>query len=556
LRHYLRVIGGLIDLSGRLAYQLEETINDAAYRAAAQQPMREKLLDILIRHNSSTGAEVMSWLLIDPPADSANKALPATLAAKHKTLQLIARTGSTEVSSLLARVIREERRYPDLVIAAADVLRQVGFPQDPRPGDTAELSRPPITAAQLLPILRQLPARSLDARTVKLRDELIKWSEASGAQGLIGDSYPFGSWEIRPGDWMLARSPSPYNRFTDLSPGLFTHVGVAAVEKGSDGRRRMVIVDLTVKGTQIRATNIDWFLRQYHNYLFLRHPDATTARTMAGVARSIIGNEAVFDLNYRIDNVVALKGQPKEGKVIKSYCAGLLLLCGQETRVDRSRLFPFSEKVAGGKTAKNLKDLGISFGDNFVSPTGPLFSQEFTVVGRRPPLYDPAVEVEETIYDHFADCLGKYDLAASRDTFQQVRLTLAEASKENPALARMLAQLNNVNPAMDLVSAAKAAAMLEHLDRAALGNSRQFTDAFFALTCGPFEGLKAAGYTDKDIERFRMLREHHGELYRQLAAGKIDEPQVRRALIAYYVRQGKSEIEKRFKIEPAERLPG
>jgi hypothetical protein len=40
------------------------------------------------------------------------------------------------------------------------------------------------------------------------------------------------------------RNPSPYNLFTDLAPGLFTHVGVVAVETGSDGKRRMVVVDL------------------------------------------------------------------------------------------------------------------------------------------------------------------------------------------------------------------------------------------------------------------------------------------------------------------------
>src|SRR5208283_2408100 len=172
----------------------------------------------------------------------------------------------------------------------------------------------------------------------------------------------------------------------------------------------------------------------------------------------------------------------------------------------------------------------------------------FTIAGRSPPAYDPAVEVEQAIYDHFAECMRKYDLADQRDAYQNARLTLAEASKTNPALARMLAQLNNVNPAMDLVAAAKAAAMQENLDQAAMTNSRLFMNSFFALTCGPLERLKEEGYADNEIERYRLLRQQHGELFRQLTAGTIDEASVRQTLITQYTRLGKAEIEKRFKI--------
>ncbi|MBY0521864.1 MAG: hypothetical protein K2R98_00610 [Gemmataceae bacterium] len=547
LRNYLRACGTLTDLSGRLRGHQEEIITDAAYRVAASPPAREKLIDLLVRHRSGIGAEVMAWVLFDPPANAMNGAKPASAATKQRVLQLIAQTGNFQVSPMLARFVREERRYPDLVVTAADVLRRVGFPQEQRPGDKDEQSQPPITALQLLPVLQQIPATALRPESVKLRDDVVQWLTARKDHGLAEDSFRLGTYEVRPGDWMLLRNPSPYNRVTDVSPGLFTHVGVVTVEKGSDGRRRLVVADLTVRGTHIRVTNVDVLIRQYRHYLFLRHPDTATAKTMADVAASILGNEAAFDLNYRIDNVVALKGQLKQGKLIKSYCAGLLLLCGQETNVARARLFPIEERIAPGKTAKNLGDIGISFGANFVSPTGPLFSSELTLVGQREPVYDPANEIEQAVYDRFAECLAKYDLVDQWDSMQNMRVTLAEAAKNNPALARLLAQMGNVNPAMDLVSAAKAAAVNENLERIAVSSGRQFLDALFALTSGPVEELQKEGYTEKQIEQFQLMRKRHADLHRQVQSGNLDGYTLRKALVAHYIATGTGEIDKRFK---------
>ena len=553
LNHYLRVCNLLVDLSGRLRFQAEETFNEAAYRAAPVPALRDRILDVIAKYNSVTGAEVMSWLLFDPPANSPNKAQPATAAQKQRTLQLIVQTAAVETMPLLARFVREEKRYPDLIVAAADTLRRLGFPQDPRPGDTTELARPAITAAELVPILKQQVVR--DANVAKLRDELIKGAEARRDQGFSGDVYRYGGIEARPGDWLLMRNPSPYNLVTDLAPGLFTHVGVVAAEKGTDGKRRIVAVDLTTEGTRIRTTNVEAFIRQYRNCVVLRHPDPKVAQIMAATAASVIGNEAAFDLNYRIDNVVALKGQPKQGKLIKTYCAGLLLLCGQETGIDRARLFPISEVMANDKAAKNLKDVGISFGANFVSPTGPLFSPELVIAGKRLPVYDPRVEIEDSIYNYFADCLRQRDLIPDADPMQKAKLTLAEASKTNPSLGRLLAQLNNVNPSMDLVAAAKAAHTLEHLDRAALGSGRQFMDAMFALTSGPLDQLRAQGFNDQQLTLFRNLRQQHAELYSEFLAEKLDGETLQKALQTHYTQQGKAEIAKRFKPETAAPRP-
>ncbi len=50
------------------------------------------------------------------------------------------------------------------------------------------------------------------------------------SKGLTEETYRLGPFEVQPGDWLLMRNPSPYNLFTDLSPGLFTHVGVVTLE--------------------------------------------------------------------------------------------------------------------------------------------------------------------------------------------------------------------------------------------------------------------------------------------------------------------------------------
>lgn len=544
LRHYLRIVSALSDLSGRLRFQLEDTINEAAFRLASRPALRDKLVDSLIKQQSGIGGEVMAWLLFDPPPNAENGAQPASVAAKRRVLQLIAATGGNEVVPLLARFLREEKRFPELVVLAADALRKIGLPQDLRPGDGDAMSRPPVTAADLLPIVRG--ARVSDPAVAAQRDELLRWLEARAAKGLADDTYRIGTFDVQPGDWMLMRNPSPYNLFTDLSPGIFTHVGVVVAEKGTDGRRRMVVVDVPERGTHLRPTNVDVIVRQARHCMFVRHTDPKIAQQMADVALSVINNESVFDLNYRIDHVTALKGQPKQGKVIKSYCAGLLMLCCQETPIAPAKFFPVIEKVAGGNMEKNLKIAGVAIGDRFVSPTGPLFSQELTIVGRRPPSYLPSAEIEEGVFDHFAACMRERELLPAQDPLQAARVTLAEASKDNPAVKRMLAQLNNVNPNMDLVSAAKAAAVVENLDRAAFGASRDFRDAYLALSTGPLEQLKPMGYTDQDLARFQQLRQQHASLYRAYMKDG-DLRTLREALIAHYIKQGRTEVEKRFK---------
>src|SRR5262249_32283155 len=156
--------------------------------------------------------------------------------------------------------------------------------------------------------------------------------------------------------------PSPYNLFTDLSPGLFTHVGVVTAENGSDGRRRMVVVDLEERGTRIPATNVETFLDRTLNYMFMRHPDPATAEKKGDAAAGIIGNPAEFDLNFRTDRIASLKGVSLAGQKIHIYCAGLLLLCAEQTSEPQDAFFPITETAAAGFTKANLAKLGLSVG--------------------------------------------------------------------------------------------------------------------------------------------------------------------------------------------------
>ena len=232
------------------------------------------------------------------------------------------------------------------------------------------------------------------------------------------------------------RNPSPYNLFTDLSPGLFTHVGVVALEQGSDGIQRMVLVDLPERGNRMPATNIDTFLERSRHYLFLRYPDTEVGRRMGDTAASLIGNETEFDLTFRTDRVVELVGQPLAGKKITTYCAGLLLLCALQTGQGREDFFPIAEAAAGGETVENLAQLGLSFGRDFISPTGGLFSPRLEIVARHEPTYDPRREVEEAIYDYFAQQLAAKKLHTSPDLYQTLRLKMAEAARHNSLLGR------------------------------------------------------------------------------------------------------------------------
>lgn len=543
---FLEITNGVFDLAGRLSFHVEAGTYESAYRVAAYPELRGQLIDAVDETLDPIGAEVMVLALLDPPPNSPNGAKPADAKTKSRLIEIAAKSGHLGTLQILAQFVRVPGQSPALMVEAAAAIRTLGLPQDPRPGDAAG-TQPEIAAAELQALLSRINGSQLADEKLALRNELIQWLDERLTKGVAGDEFPLGGFRVQAGDWLLMRNPSPYNLFTDLAPGLFTHVGIVTTETGTDGRRRFVLVDLPERGTHIPATNVESFIKRTRHYLFVRPSDPNAARAAADVAREIIGNESVFDLKFRTSGVVALKGQPKAGQKIETYCAGLLLLAAQETANNRDEYFPIPETMAPGKTAENLARIGLSFGDNFISPTGSLFSPALTVAGRRAPMYEPAREIEEAIYDHFASSLRTKVLSPKPNMFQNLRTSLAGAATTNPALARLLAQLGDVNPDMDLQAAAKTAAVVEALDDAAYGASAAYMNAFYAILAPSAQVLRQRGVPQAEIESIESSRRPHQALARNYAAGQVNDRQLRESLIAYYVEQGVAEIDTMFK---------
>ena len=541
---YLWATSSHIDLSGRLRYLLFDALNFAADTAVERPETYTRLLDLLTRYQSGIGAVVVSSGLFDPPPTEQG-AVPVSLTAKLRILRLIGDSGNYELVPELARLIKHPRATARLSIAAAEALVRLGLPQDERPGQDPTLPKPPITARELAAILAKLDVRRLTAEERALRDRLVATVRAAAQNGLEGDTYRLGSIEIQAGDWLLMRNPSPYNLFTDLSPGLFTHVGVAAIETGSDGVRRMVIIDIPERGPEMPATNVDTFVQRTRHFVFLRHPDTETARQMAQAAVATIGNTSEFDLNFRTDRVLALKGETLAGKKIHTYCAGYLYLCALQTDRPREEFFPLPEGPAPGYTAENLAKFGFTFGEDFISPTGAFFSPTLRLVGRRDPMYDPGREIEEAVFDHFAQSLMTREVTPAPDAFQLLRLKVAEAAEENPLLAKAVAGAVGVAEDMDLVAAAKAKALIEALDEVAYGASGEFAEARDAIMS---DGVIPSGTKLSAAEQLRLreLRTRHADLADRWQKRQLTPRALRIELVQYYIGEGKRKLEQRF----------
>jgi hypothetical protein len=546
LHNYLHAVSRSIELTGRLRYLEFDVFNNASAQLIAQAAARQKLVGLFLKYRSSVGAITMAEILADPAAGGANYNQPASLALRAKVLELIAATGETECLPALAGFVVRPGLPPALVLQAVETIRSVGLPQDVRPGQDPSLPTPAITAGRLHQVVTRLNFTGASVELQKHRDELVAWLDQRKRSGIDDQRYRWGGEDLEPGDWLLMRNPSPYNLFTDLSPGLFTHVGVVALERGSDGIQRMVLVDLPERGNRMPATNIDTFLVRSRHYLFLRHPDTEIGRRMGDTATSLIGNETEFDLTFRTDRVLELVGQPLADKKITTYCAGLLLLCALETGQSREEFFPIAEGAAGGETVDNLAQLGISFGRDFISPTGALFSPRFEVIGRREPTYDPRREVEEAIYDYFARQLAAKKLHTSPDLYQTLRLKMAEAARHNALLAAAMTAAQGVSHNLDLVSAAKAAAVVETLDDIAYGASGEFLKAQEAIRSAPADRRFERGLSPSQRAAAATYRQRHPRQYELWRQGQISRRQLRIELVNYYIAQGRAEIDRRF----------
>lgn len=549
---FLKTISGLIDLTGRLRYLQVDALNAAAPRLVARPALRNRLLDLLLAERSSVGAFVAAQFCLAPPEGAPTPNIDQTTI--NKVLRLIEAAGDQTLLPLLAQAIGSGKLPAGQVIGLGETVRAIGLPQEPWPDPIEPLPPPPFTPKTLLEALNRLPKR-LPADLARRRAGLTGWLERLAREGWTEQRYRLGTIDVRPGDWLLMRNPSPYNQFTDLTPGLFTHVGVVTLAKGRDGLSHMVLVDLPERGSRVPAANLETYVLRSLNWCFLRHPEPAVAHGMAQAAHDVIGNEALFDLNFRLGRVLELKGQSLVGKKVETYCAGLLLLCALQTTAPREDFFPVREHPAGGQTLDNLAKLGLSMDDDFISPTGAMFSTRLELVGRREPMYDPRREVEEVVFDHFAHQMAAATLVPSPDWFQSLRLKLAEASQTNDLLAEALATAARVNASTDLVSAAKAAAVVETLDEIAFGASREFLAARDALRDDPAEVLARDGVAPEEVAEVGRYQRRHAQLYQARKEGRLSPRQLRLALVKYYCQSGTRELDRRFFTPPPDAKP-
>jgi hypothetical protein len=546
-RQFLGITSMLMDLSGRLNYLLRSTVVEAAFAFASEPKTRNQLVQQLASDRSTIGASLMAPLLIDPPPTSPNNAKPADTATKRKILRFLSKDGRYEAAPIVAQFLQNEEAAPPLVVEAADALCRLGLAQPPRPVDASRGSlRAVMTPRGLHTALRALDAVQLKRASRRRRAVLLDWLDQRARRGVGASGCAVNGFVIRPGDWVLMRNVSPYNLFTDLSPGLFTHAGVAALSRDPQGVGRLVLVDLNERDTHIGATNIEDVLPSALYFAVLRHDNPAVARTMGETAASIIGNPAQFDLAFETSRIAALRGRSLAGRKIETYCAGLLLLCAQASGLPRETFFPVVEYPGSDQLSQNLEQLGLHIGADFVSPTGALFGGRMKLVYLSEPMYDPARHIAQSIYDHFARRMRSETLVPRHNLFQSLRQELADASTRNALLGNALAGAAGVDPDTDLASAARALAVVETLDAIAAENSDEFADTLAALQAGPSKELARRGLSQSRIESIQRLRRRHADLVDGLERNHIDLRQVTDQLIRYYTSRGEQQINDRF----------
>ncbi|HEV3021242.1 MAG TPA: hypothetical protein VGX76_02200, partial [Pirellulales bacterium] len=280
VRGYLRTTSRLIDLSGRSRYLHVDALSFAVRKLMARPADLGRLLDLLIAEQSSAGATVLVQHVLSPPG-APPRAMPPVAVVK-KLLELIRVTGERSLlPAVVALLELRSASSAEVAVEAAETIRAIGLPQDPRPQSDEPLPPPAVTAARLDEILSRIDPKRLTGDLAGRHAELRAWLAVRRKIGLVEEGCRLGTFEVQPGDWLLMRNPSPYNQFTSLSPGLFTHVGVVALERAADGISRMVVVDLPERGSRVPATNVEVYVERTLHYCFLRHPEAEVARAMA-----------------------------------------------------------------------------------------------------------------------------------------------------------------------------------------------------------------------------------------------------------------------------------
>ena len=540
IRNYLSICEQWITLDGRMNYLQRDLLDTATYRLASRVDDLRSLVDALTKIKSVPGAATMSFVLEDP--DPATQLQPYPNDLKLATIQLMAASRTMDVVSVLGRYVRQPNLSPELSLAAMEALRHVGIPQAAHPQQDPSVRPPSVTPAQLLAAAEKIQPGN-DEKLSQRKQSIVSWLSERTKKGIVGNTFRVGRVEVQPGDWFLMRNPSPFNLFTDIAPGLFTHVGIVTTMTDAQGIRRFVVTDIPERGDHVPATNVDAYVHSPLHYVFLRHDQPQVNAAIAKAAAETIGNPSQFDLLFRTNRVASLKGKSLKGELVHTYCAGYLLLCAQQSGLPRSEFFPIQEFPPSKQCITNMSTLGLRLGENYISPTGPLFSTHHQILGGRKPFYNPAREIQSAAFDHFGAQMTNAVLKPSPNLFQSLRSKMAGLSRYNPWLARALAKANNVSPRIDLEAAAAAAAVIETLDEIAIGASEDFEFAKLVLanTNADLINLPA-----DDFRRIPEFRKRHAELDKKVEAGQITPRELRIALVNYYKAQARQALDARF----------
>ncbi|MDG2407376.1 MAG: hypothetical protein P8M53_00015 [Pirellulales bacterium] len=544
VRGFLECVTALINLSGKIRYYSVDFFTEAGYELEESPQDYEMLIDSFMEYQNSVGAITSLELIAESVRDSENGTFSDHI--KGKVLQLARITRESQLLPILVEILSEENIDPELVILIVDTIRLIGLPQFPRPKSDLALSPAVVNGKDILEILSNIDLANLSSTDSLRLQQLMDWVTKHNARGEMDEEFHFGRATVREGDWLLMKNPSPYNRFTDLYPGLFTHAGVITTEIAEDGKRRFVVVDLPEIGNTIPATPVEKFVERTLDFVILRHHSPGDQKTMGRVAKEIISNESKFDLNFRTSKIESLKGQSLEGKLIDGYCAGLLLLCAQETGKPLQDFFPLREHPAGGNTLRNLAKLDVSMPERFLSPTGPLFSSHLNMIYRCETMYSPRREIEQAIYDHFAEQMRDEHLTPSLTWYHTLRLNLAQAAETNPTLGRALANAAGVNEKIDLVAAAKLGAVVETLDNIAKKASNNYQNVRRAFRIDALDDIEPGPEGDKIFDQVVARRRRHADLFVRWEAGILTPRELRMALVDYYIDQGCAQLDRRF----------
>ncbi|QDV67699.1 hypothetical protein Poly24_14030 [Rosistilla carotiformis] len=533
---FLKTISAWVDFSGRLRFATREHTRQTVRRLPRRDVAR--LIGLAQQYQVGIVAPAIAFVLAQPPATS--KVQPFDHATRMQLVRLIQSTHEIDATASLYELLRWPHTPDALRLHLLNTLRTIGISQ----ASLTDSNR--LTPAELLAELEQMKTQSLSVEDQQLRIELMPWLASLAEHGVQGATFRWGPVEIQAGDWVLQRNPSPYNRFTDLSPGLFTHVGIAAEVTDNAGIRRIVIVDLPETGTKIEADTADEFVSTSLHWVVLRHRDPKSAAAMGRVAAKLAGRTSEFDLTFNTALVHEQRGiVDRPDDAVRTYCAGFLALCAQEAGVSWEQLFPLVERPINDRCGENLESLGLTMTE-FLSPSGPLFSPDLQIVGARPPMYAPDNQIREAVYDQFARRISEREFQMHETSAQRLRQQLAELSSDYSWVRAALAQVNDVSPAIDLVVAGRVATIVENLDAIADTQAEAFSDAMTLVTAQGVPAKAPPEEAARLTEVLANLKSDHPQWFADAAAGKLSNRQLQQLLTRFYSEQGQVSVDAMF----------